>query len=214
MRGPGTIEYLKDPEAITERSFSVIRGEADLTALPDSLKPVAVRVMHACGMTDIVTDLRYDPRVVDAAAEALRDGRPVITDCEAVRAAIAERLLPAGTGVLCTLNDPRTEGLAARSGTTRSAAAVAYWRPHLEGAVVVIGNAPTTLFALLEALDDGAPRPSAILAFPVGFVGASESKDALAADSRGVPFLTLLGRRGGSAMAAAALNAVAAAATS
>ena len=205
------MEYLKDPDAITENSFRVICGEADLTALPASLQPVAVRVMHACGMTDILPDLLYDPDVAVAAGEALTDGRPVITDCEAVRAAIAERLLPAGTGVLCTLNDPRTEGLAARSGTTRSAAAVAYWRPHLEGAVVVIGNAPTTLFALLEAMDDGAPRPAAILAFPVGFVGASESKDALAADPRGVPFLTLLGRRGGSAMAAAALNAVAAA---
>lgn len=204
------MQYLKDPTAITEHSFDLIRAEADLSALPASLEPVAVRMMHACGMTDLTADLRYDATVAEAAQNALRGGAPVIADCEAVRAAIMRRLLPAGAELLCTLNDPRTAGIAAEAGTTRSAAAVALWRPNLEGAVVVIGNAPTALFALLEVLDEGAPRPAAILGFPVGFVGAAESKQALAEAPRGVPFLTLLGRRGGSAMAAAALNAVAA----
>jgi precorrin-8X/cobalt-precorrin-8 methylmutase len=164
---------------------------------------------HACGMTDILDDVRFDPAAPMAARRALAEGRPILVDCEAAAAAIIRRRLPADVEIVCTLNDPRTAGLAARNRTTRSAAAVSLWWERLDGAVVVIGNAPTALFALLEHLQDGAAKPAAILAFPVGFVGAAESKAELAADPRGVPFITLLGRRGGSAMAAAALNAIA-----
>lgn len=201
------LDYLKDPQEITDKSFAIVRGEADLARLPASLEPVAVRMIHACGMTGIVDDLRFDPGLPEAAGAALKAGAPVITDCEAVSAAITRRHLPAGNDVLCTLNDPRTPALARRHRTTRSAAAVRLWESA--GAVIVIGNAPTALFALLELLDETDARPAAIIAAPVGFVGAAESKNELASNPRGVPFLTLLGRRGGSAMAAAALNAIA-----
>ena len=201
--------YLKDPQQIYQASFAAIREEADLDCLPEILRAIVLRMIHACGMTDIVTDIRYDPAVADAAGNALLSGAPILADCEAVGAAIIRRFLPADVEILCTLNDPRTPELAAERGTTRSAAAVSLWEEHLAGAVVVIGNAPTSLFALLEALDAGAPKPAAILATPVGFVGAAESKQALSGNPRGVPFLTLLGRRGGSAIAAAALNAIA-----
>lgn len=200
-------DYLKDPQGIYDASFAIVREEADLARLPDALEPLAVRMVHACGMTDIVDDLRFDPALPEAAGAALQAGAPVIADCEAVAAAITRRFLPAGNEIICTLNDPRTPALARRHATTRSAAAVHLWETG--GAVVVIGNAPTALFALLEILDEGAGRPAAIIAAPVGFVGAAESKDELAGNPRGVPFLTLLGRRGGSAMAAAALNAIA-----
>lgn len=204
------MEYVKDPAAIYECSFATIRGEADLGALPADIEPIAVRIIHACGMTDIPASLRYDLQVAAAARAALANGAPVIADCTAVAAGVMTRLLPAENEIVCTLNDARTRAMAEEAGTTRSAAAVTLWAPHLAGAVVVIGNAPTALFALLEALDQGAPKPAAILAFPVGFVGAAESKQALSDDPRGVPYLTLLGRRGGSAMAAAALNGAAA----
>lgn len=201
------LEYLKDPQAIYDASFAIVRAEADLSRLPASLESVAVRMVHACGMIGIVDDLRFDRDVAGVAAAALKSGAPVITDCEAVAAAITRAFLPVGNDVLCTLNDERTPGLAQSFATTRSAAAVRLWKT--EGAIIVIGNAPTALFALLEALDEGAGKPAAIIATPVGFVGAAESKAELASDARGVPYLTLLGRRGGSAMAAAALNAIA-----
>jgi precorrin-8X/cobalt-precorrin-8 methylmutase len=203
------MQYLKDPAAIYDRSFALIRAEADVTSLPADLEPVALRLMHACGMTDLVADLRFDASVAAAARAALASGATVFADCEMAASAIIKRLLPRGVEVVCTLNVACVPELAARRATTRSAAAVELWRGRLDGAVVVIGNAPTALFALLEALDAGAPRPAAILAFPVGFVGAAEAKAELAANPRAVPYLTLLGRRGGSAMAGAALNAIA-----
>jgi precorrin-8X/cobalt-precorrin-8 methylmutase len=198
------IDYLREPEAIYRRSFETIRAEANLSGLPESARPVAMRVIHACGMTDIVADLRISDDFAAAAKAALAAGRPILTDAEMVRQGIIGK----GLTVICTLNDPAAREIGVRTGTTRSAAAVELWRPHLEGALVVIGNAPTALFALLEAIDAGAPKPAAIAAFPVGFVGAAESKDELASHPRGIPFATLLGRRGGSAMAAAVVNAL------
>lgn len=203
----GIPEYEKDPKAIYEKSFATVRAEADLSGIPTSLEPVVVRMIHACGMTDIVSELRFSPEVTRIAAQALKSGAPILTDCEMVSAAITRRQLPSSNEVICTLNDHRTPVLAMKTGTTRSAAAVKYW--DMEGAVIVIGNAPTTLFALLERLAENGDRPAAIIATPVGFVGAAESKEELARQPHGVPFLTLLGRRGGSAMAAAALNAIA-----
>jgi len=202
-----TLEYLKDPQAITDASFGIVRAEADLAKLPASLESVAVRMIHACGMTDIGGELRFDENIAVTAGAALKAGAPVITDCEMVAAAITRNFLPAENEILCTLNDPRTPALAKQHATTRSAAAVRLW--NTQDAIIVIGNAPTALFALLELLDEGVGKPAAIIATPVGFVGAAESKEALASDPRGVPFLTLRGRRGGSAIAAAALNAIA-----
>jgi len=203
------LEYLKDPQEIYDASFAIVRAEADLTQLPASLEPVAVRMIHACGMSDITGDLRFDANLAGAAGAALNAGAPILADCEAVAAAITRVTLPANNKVLCMLNDPHTPALAKTRATTRSAAAVSLWADRLGQSVVVIGNAPTALFALLELLDEGADRPAAIIATPVGFAGAAESKAELARDPRGVAFLTLLGRRGGSAMAAAALNAIA-----
>lgn len=194
------LDYLKDPQEIYARSFAMVRAETNFSHLPASLEPVAVRMIHACGMTGIAGDLRFDPHIVETARDALQAGAPILADCEAVAAAITRK-------VLCTLNDPRTPALARQHKTTRSAAAVRLWQT--KGAIIVIGNAPTALFALLELLDAGAERPAAIIATPVGFVGAAESKQELFRNSRGIPYLTLLGRRGGSAMAAAAFNAIA-----
>ncbi len=207
------MNYLKDPAAIYEKSFQTIRSEVDLGVVPEDIQPLAVRLIHACGMTDLLDDLRYSDDVVQTARDALADGAKIITDCEMAAAGIIRRMLPASNQIVCTLNDPQTPLLAAKHETTRSAAAVELWEKHLNGAIVVIGNAPTTLFALLERLDSSPERPSAILGFPVGFVGAAESKEALHADSRGVPYATLLGRRGGSAMAGAAVNAISAGAS-
>lgn len=203
------LEYLKDPQAIYDASFKTVRAESDLGALSVSLEGVAVRMIHACGMTDITNDLRFDSEVAVKAGAALDAGAPILADCEAVRAAITRKFLPHDNDVICTLNDARTPALADDLANTRSAAAVSLWADRLGGSVVVIGNAPTALFALLEMVDGGAAKPAAIIATPVGFVGAAESKQELADNPRGIPFLTLLGRRGGSAMAAAALNAVA-----
>ncbi len=207
------MNYLKDPAAIYEKSFQTIRSEVDLASVPEDVHPLAVRLIHACGMTDLLDDLRYSDDVVRKTREALVDGAKIITDCEMAAAGIIRRMLPASNQIICTLNDPQTPLLAAKHETTRSAAAVQLWEKHLNGAIVVIGNAPTTLFALLERLDVASERPAAILGFPVGFVGAAESKDALHADPRGVPYATLLGRRGGSAMAGAAVNAISAGAS-
>ena len=204
------IDYLRDPAAIYARSFAAIRAEADLSAWSGDDCAIVERIIHACGMPDIEDDLRISAGFAAAAKAALASRKPVITDCEMVRQGIMASRLPKGVEILCLLNDPRTRSIATEKQTTRSAAAVSLWVDHLDGALVVIGNAPTALFALLEALDEGAPRPAGIVAFPVGFVGAAESKAELVRDPRGVPYGTLLGRRGGSAMAAAVVNALAA----
>jgi precorrin-8X/cobalt-precorrin-8 methylmutase len=198
------MSYLRDPAEIYRRSFATIRAEADLSALPASLQNVAVRMIHACGMTDIVGDLRWSPDFAERAHAALAQGAPVVTDARMVADGIVSAELKANGRILCVL-----DRAAARDGsTTRSAAAIERAQGDIVGAVIVIGNAPTALFRLLELIDQGATRPAAIIGLPVGFVGAAESKAELATDPRGVPFLTLLGRRGGSAMAAAAVNAL------
>lgn len=202
------LDYIRDPAEIYRRSFATIRAEADLAIVPADLRPVAVRVVHACGMTDIVPELRWSADVARAVRQALAEGGPVLVDSRMVAHGIIDRGLHEAGRIVCLLDAPDLASHAATLGTTRSAASVELWAPRLPGAVVVIGNAPTALFRLLELLDAGAPKPAAMLAFPVGFVGAAESKAELAANPRGVPFLTLLGRRGGSAMAAAAVNAL------
>jgi precorrin-8X/cobalt-precorrin-8 methylmutase len=198
------IGYLRDPAAIYRRSFEIIRAEADFSGLPVDAEPIATRIIHACGMPEIAGDLRISAEFVGAAKGAIAEGRPVFVDAEMVRHGIIDKTLD----VICTLNDPMARAIGITTGNTRSAAAVELWRDRLEGAIAVIGNAPTALFALLELIDAGAPKPAAIVAFPVGFVGAAESKDELHADPRGIPYATLLGRRGGSAMAAAVINAL------
>lgn len=203
------IDYIRDGNEIYRNSFAIIRSEANLAMLPVDFDAVAVRLIHACGMTDIVNDLAYSIDAVAAGRAALAAGAPILCDSRMVAEGVTRKRLPADNAVICTLNDPQVPALAEKIGNTRSAAALELWRSHLEGAVVAIGNAPTALFYLLEMLDQGAPKPALILGFPVGFVGAAESKAALAENSRGVPFLSILGRRGGSAMAAAALNALA-----
>jgi precorrin-8X/cobalt-precorrin-8 methylmutase len=200
-------EYERDGAAIYRRSFATIRAEADLAGLPDDVARVAVRMIHACGQVDLAGDLDFSPDVVRRAREALDAGAPVLCDAEMVAAGITRRRLPKDNDVVCTLHDPRTPALAAALGTTRTAAALELWGGRLAGAVVAIGNAPTALFHLLELVEAGAPRPAAVLGIPVGFVGAAESKDALAASE--LDFLVVRGRRGGSAMTAAAVNAIA-----
>lgn len=202
------MSYLKDPEAIYRRSFEIIRDEAPVGRFPEDVQPIAVRLIHACGMIDVIDDLEISPDLATAARAAIGAGNPVLCDCEMVRSAIIRRNLPEHTEVICTLNDPRAAALGRDMATTRSAAAVQLWQEHLNGAVAVIGNAPTALFALLEMIDAGAPKPAAIIAMPVGFVGAAESKDELVANPRGIAHATVTGRRGGSAMAAAAFNAL------
>ncbi|MGF1675124.1 MAG: precorrin-8X methylmutase [Rivularia sp. (in: cyanobacteria)] len=202
------MNYIRNPQEIYNRSFSMIRAEANLESLPIDLVPLAVRIIHSCGMTDIVTDLAASPQAVNIGRKALAAGKPILCDAEMVAKGIIQRRLPADNRVICMLNYPEVPELAQKLGNTRSAAAVELWKPDLENAIAVIGNAPTALFHLLELLDAGFPKPAVILGFPVGFVGAAESKAALAADSRGVPFVTLHGRRGGSAIAAAAVNAL------
>ncbi len=204
-----TYDYLRDGAAIYERSFAMIRAEADLSSIPEAAQGLAVRMVHACGMTDLPADIRCSPNVVAAARTALANGAPILCDAQMVANGVTRSRLPKDNDVVCTLNDPRVPELARARQTTRSAAAMALWFDQLEGSVVAIGNAPTSLFRLLEMLDDGAPRPAAIVGIPVGFVGAAESKQALADHAAGVPFVTVLGRRGGSAITAAAINAVA-----
>jgi precorrin-8X/cobalt-precorrin-8 methylmutase len=207
MAGP-LGDWLREPEAIYRASFERIRREAALDPLPPAICPLAVRLIHACGMSDIVGDLAWTDGAVAAGRHALCDGAPVLVDAEMVAAGIPRRRLPAGNRVVCTLHADEVAGLARELATTRSAAAVELWREHLDGAVVAIGNAPTALFRLLEMLLDGAPRPALILAFPVGFIGAAEAKEALIAHGEGLEWVTLRGRRGGSALAAAAVNAL------
>lgn len=201
-------DYVKDGAEITRRSFQIIRAEAALDRLPPDIARVAVRMVHACGMVDLVDDLAFSPDIATASRTALRAGAPILCDSRMVSVGISRPRLPGGNEVVCTLVDPTVPALAARLGTTRTAAAMELWRDRLDGAVVAIGNAPTALFRLLELLDEGL-RPAAVLGLPVGFVGAAESKQDLAANPRGVPFLTVQGRRGGSAITAAAVNALA-----
>ena len=202
-------DYLRDPEEIYRRSFAIVRAETDFSRLPPDLHHVAVRIVHACGMPDVVADLDWGGKPAAAGRAALAGGRPVLTDSRMVADGVIRARLPAGNSVRCFVDEPGVAKDARRAATTRSAAAVGRWLPHLDGAVVAIGNAPTALFRLLELLGDGVPPPALILAFPVGFVGAAESKRALADADGGPPFLALHGRRGGSAMAAAAVNAIA-----
>ncbi len=208
--GPPAVSYsyIRDGAAIYTRSFAIIRREAILSAFDAVEEPVAVRIIHACGMVEAAADIRFTPGAVAAGKAALRAGAPVFCDARMVADGVTRRRLPAGNEVICTLNDPAVPALAARLGTTRTAAAVELWGERLGGAVVAIGNAPTALFHLLELVARGAPAPAAVVGMPVGFVGAVESKEALLEFGR-VPALVVRGRKGGSAMAAAAVNALA-----
>jgi precorrin-8X/cobalt-precorrin-8 methylmutase len=203
------IEYEKDGAEIYRQSFAIIRAESELAGLPPDVAQVAVRMIHACGMTDLVRDLAFSPSAVSDARAALRAGAPVLCDVSMVASGVTRKRLPAGNEVICTLSDPSVPALAAKLGTTRSAAAMELWRDRLDGAVVAVGNAPTSLFRLLEMIEAGAPRPAAVIGMPVGFVGAAESKEELAGHPSGLEYLVVRGRRGGSALAAAAVNAIA-----
>lgn len=203
------IEYIRDGQEIYRQSFAIIRREAKLDRIPADLEKLAVRVIHACGMVDAVDDLHFSAGAGSAGRTAIANGANILCDARMVSEGITRARLPANNKVICTLHDASVPGLAREHGNTRSAVALELWREHLAGSVVVIGNAPTALFYLLEILDAGAPKPALILGFPVGFVGAAESKDMLAENSRGVPYVIMRGRRGGSAMAAAAVNALA-----
>ncbi|MEN3608811.1 precorrin-8X methylmutase [Plantactinospora sp. ZYX-F-223] len=202
-------EYIRDGAEIYRRSFATIRAEADLSGLPPEIAPVVVRMIHASGSVDLTDDVEVAPDLVRAGRTALRAGAPVLCDAVMVAAGITRARLPRDNEVLCTLRDPEVPELARRLGTTRSAAALELWRDRLDGAVVAIGNAPTALFRLLEMIDEGAARPAAIVGVPVGFIGAAESKQALAGHDAGIPYLVVHGRRGGSAITAAAVNAIA-----
>ncbi|MHB1709869.1 MAG: precorrin-8X methylmutase [Acidimicrobiales bacterium] len=203
------LSYERDGAAIYRESFSTIRAEADLSATPGDLEAVVVRMIHACGMTDLPALVAASPDFPTAARSALRSGAPILTDSMMVANGVTRSRLPADNPVLCTLHDPGVPEDARDNATTRSAAAVDRWLPHLDGAVAVVGNAPTALFRLLELILDGQAHPAAIIGLPVGFVGAAESKDALRTLDHRVPYLVVRGRRGGSAMAAAAVNALA-----
>ena len=203
------MEYIKNGEEIYRKSFAIIRAETNWKNLPDDLAHVAVRLIHSCGMTDITEDLEASPDAVKIGRNALAGGAAILCDSQMVANGITKARLPKDNPIICTLNHPEVTELARQINNTRSAAALELWRPHLAGAVVAIGNAPTALFRLLELLDQNVDKPALILGFPVGFVGAAESKLELATNSRGVPFITLHGRRGGSAIAAAAVNALA-----
>ncbi|MDQ0379566.1 precorrin-8X methylmutase [Amycolatopsis thermophila] len=202
------IDYIRDGAEIYRHSFATIREEADLAILPEDLEPVAVRMIHSCGMVDLVDDLAYSLDLVDSARAALRDGAPVLCDAQMIASGVTQKRLPASNEILCTLSDERVPALAERMGTTRSAAALELWRDKLAGSVVAIGNAPTALFRLLEMLAEGAGVPAAIIGVPVGFVGAAESKEELVKRAP-APYLVVHGRRGGSAMAVSAVNALA-----
>ena len=202
-------DYIKDGAAIYERSFAIIRAEADLSRFSEDEADLAVRMIHACGLVEAARDFVFSPGFVAAARGALAKGAPILCDAFMVAQGVTRARLPADNPVLCTLHEPEVAARAAEIGNTRTAAALTLWGDRLEGAVVAIGNAPTALFFLLEMLRDGAPKPAAILGMPVGFVGAAESKDALAEQSYGVPFAIVRGRLGGSAITAAALNSLA-----
>jgi precorrin-8X/cobalt-precorrin-8 methylmutase len=202
-------DYLRDGAAIYERSFAIIRAEADLARFTPEEADIVVRMIHACGQVGVAEFVTFAPGFAAAARAALKQGAPILCDAEMVAHGVTRARLPANNEVICTLRDSRVSALAAKLATTRSAAALELWRERLGGALVAIGNAPTALFRLLEILESGAPKPAAIVGMPVGFVGAAESKDALAACRHGVPYLVVRGRMGGSAMTAAAVNALA-----
>lgn len=206
MSGP--LSYLREGAAIYERSFAIIRAEARLRRFAPDEEKVAVRIIHACGMVEVADDIAFSAGMVAKARAALRGGAPILCDSNMVAHGVTRARLPANNAVVCTLTDPSVPAIAAEIGNTRSAAAMELWRNRLGGAVVAIGNAPTALFRLLEMLDEGAAPPAAVIGMPVGFVGAAESKEALCADGR-VPYVVVRGRKGGSAMAAAAINALA-----
>lgn len=202
-------DYLRDGRAIYERSFAIIRAEADLSRFSEAEAHIVVRMIHAAGLVPLAADVEFGHGFAAAARAAIEAGAPIFCDTEMVERGVTRRRLPAENPVICTLNDPAVAALARQLGTTRSAAAVDLWGERLAGALVVIGNAPTALFHLLDRLDAGAPRPAAIIGAPVGFVGAAESKAALADHGAGIPYLIVRGRLGGSAIAAAAVNAIA-----
>lgn len=205
---PDAMNYIRDGAAIYARSFAIIRSEAKLSRFTPEQEKVAVRVIHACGMVEVADDIEFSPTFVAAAREALSRGAPILCDSNMLAHGVTRSRLPAENPVVCTLLEPSVPALAAEIGNTRSAAAMELWRNRLEGAVVAVGNAPTALFRLLEMLDEGAGTPAAVIGMPVGFVGAAESKEALREDGR-APYLVVRGRKGGSAMAAAAINALA-----
>jgi precorrin-8X/cobalt-precorrin-8 methylmutase len=203
------LDYIRDGTAIYERSFAIIRAEANLARFTPEQAEVAVRMIHACGRVDVADVIDVSPELVPAARGALHKGAPIFCDAQMVAHGVTRARLPADNDVICTLRDERVPALAAELGTTRSAAALELWRDRLAGSVIAIGNAPTALFHLLEMLAAGAPKPAAVLGIPVGFVGAAEAKDALAQNTHGIPYLVVRGRMGGSAMTAAAINALA-----
>ncbi len=203
------LDYIRDGAEIYKKSFATIRSEADLSKVPPDLEKVVVRMIHGCGITDIVHDIEASPLAAAIGRQALANGAAILCDAHMVADGVTRSRLPAHNKVICTLKHADVPAMAQRLGNTRSAAALKLWLPDLAGSVVAIGNAPTALFRLLELLDEGASKPALIVGMPVGFVGAAESKAELAANSRGVPFITIHGRRGGSAMTAAAINALA-----
>ncbi len=200
-------EYIKDPAEIYRQSFATVEREAGLGDLPEEMRPIATRLIHSCGMIDILDDLAFSKNAVASGKSALEQGRPIYTDVEMVKAGIIEKFLPANNRLVCTLNEAQIQDHAQKIGNTRSAAAVDFWK-DLTGSIVVIGNAPTALFRILERIEEGAPKPALIVGIPVGFIGAAESKQALSANSSDLEFITVHGRRGGSAMASSVINAL------
>ena len=204
------ITYERDPKSIYAASFATVRNEANLARFSPEMQAVVIRLIHACGMIEVADRIAYSPNAANAGSFALANGAPILCDCEMVGAGIIRRYLPANNEVIVTLNNPAVSELATTIGNTRSAAAIELWEPHIEGSVVAIGNAPTALFHLLELIDQGFPKPACILGFPLGFIGAAESKATLVASPRDCEFIALRGRRGGSAIASAAVNALSA----
>ncbi|MEE9314043.1 MAG: precorrin-8X methylmutase [Rhizobiaceae bacterium] len=204
-----SFEYIHDPAEIYRRSFATVEAEAGLDKLPENMRPVATRLIHSCGMVDVVDDLEFSADAVKVGQEALANGKPIFCDVEMVRSGVVERLLPNGNKTICTLNDATVPTHAKEIGNTRSAAAVDFWGDDLAGAIVVVGNAPTALFHLLERIEGGSAKPALVIGIPVGFIGAVESKQALANNSLDIEYITVHGRRGGSAMASSVVNALA-----
>lgn len=201
-------DYIRDGAAIYDKSFAIIRAESDLARFTPEEEKVAVRIIHSCGIVEAAADILFSPGAAKAGREALLNGAPILCDAKMVANGITRSRLPADNQVICTLDDPSVPALAKQLDTTRTAAAMELWRPHLKGAIVAIGNAPTALFRLLEMIDDGAPLPACIVGMPVGFVGAAESKDSLMAHNK-APWIIIKGRKGGSAMTVGAVNALA-----